>query len=53
MNELVLSNIEKNIDLNDVSSVASVAKLDFYSQIGDNYSPGKWIAGEMTTANKA
>lgn len=52
MNELVLSNIEKNIDLNDVSSVASVAKLDFYSQIGDNYSPGKWIAGEMTTANK-
>jgi len=52
VNELVLSNIEKNIDLNDVSSVASVAKLDFYSQIGDNYSPGKWIAGEMTTASK-
>mmetsp|Transcript_32894 Transcript_32894/g.69211 ORF Transcript_32894/g.69211 Transcript_32894/m.69211 type:complete len:484 (-) Transcript_32894:71-1522(-) len=45
VNELVLENIVQNINLNDVASVASVAKLDFYSQTGDNHS-GKWIAGD-------
>lgn len=45
VNELVLENITQNIKLNDVESIASVAKLDFYSQTGQN--SGKWIAGEM------
>ncbi|KAL9188904.1 hypothetical protein ACHAXT_011394 [Thalassiosira profunda] len=45
VNELVLENISQNIELNDVASVASVAKLDFYEQTGDD--SGKWLAGEM------
>jgi len=46
VNELVIENIQQNINLNDVSSVACVAKLDFYVQTGTNHS-GKWIASEM------
>jgi predicted nicotinamide N-methyase len=45
VNNTVLENIVRNIRLNDVNSVASVAKLDFYQQTGDNHD-GKWIAGE-------
>jgi len=44
VNELVLENISQNIRLNDVASLASVAKLDFYSQSGRN--SGTWLAGE-------
>ena len=44
VNDLVIENIDKNILLNDVSEVASVAKLDFYEQTGNNES-GKWIEG--------
>ena len=45
VNETVLHNIMHNIHLNDVSSVARVAKLDFYKQSG-NCHLGKWIAEE-------
>ena len=41
--DLVLENISRNIDLNDVASLASVSKLDFYAQTGCNYL-GKWIS---------
>ena len=41
VNELVIENIQQNINLNDVSSIACVAKLDFYVQTGTNHS-GKW-----------
>ena len=44
VNDLVIDNIAKNVVLNDVSQVASVAKLDFYEQAGNNVS-GKWIDG--------
>ena len=47
VNETVLHNIMHNIELNDVSSVARVAKLDFYKQSGDCHL-GKWIAEECT-----
>ena len=43
VNDLVLENISRNIDLNDVASLASVSKLDFYAQTGCNYM-GKWIS---------
>ena len=46
VNDLVIENIVQNINLNDVSSIASVAKLDFYNQTGGNHT-GKWIAGEI------
>ncbi len=42
VNDLVLENISRNIDLNDVVSLASVSKLDFYAQTGCSYL-GKWI----------
>jgi len=45
VNDLVLENIHQNVHLNDASSVASVAKLDFYKQTGDNHSGG-WISDE-------
>lgn len=45
VNKTVLHNIMHNIELNDVSSVACVAKLDFYKQSGDCHL-GKWIAEE-------
>jgi hypothetical protein len=49
VNDLVLENISRNLHLNDVASLASVAKLDFYEQTGYNYS-GKWISsGGMNT----
>ncbi|KAL7484475.1 hypothetical protein ACHAW6_010117 [Cyclotella cf. meneghiniana] len=51
VNNTVLENIFRNINLNDLSSVASVAKLDFYRQTGDNYA-GKWIAGEFNEENE-
>lgn len=44
VNDLVIGNIAKNIELNDVKEVASVAKLDFYEQTGQNES-GKWLEG--------
>lgn len=44
VNDLVIGNIAKNIELNDVKEVASVAKLDFYQQTGHNKS-GKWLEG--------
>ena len=47
VNELVLENISQNIKLNDAMSIASVAKLDFYTQTGTHHTPGKWIAGEL------
>ena len=43
VNDLVLENISRNIDLNDVASLASVSKLDFYAQTGCSYL-GKWIS---------
>jgi hypothetical protein len=43
VNGTVLENISRNIELNDVSSVASVSRLDFYDQTGD-CRPGRWIA---------
>jgi hypothetical protein len=43
VNDLVLENTSRNIDLNDVASLASVSKLDFYAQTGCNYL-GKWIS---------
>ena len=46
VNNVVLDNISRNIRLNDVSSVASVAKLDFYRQTGDNHT-GRWVGGEI------
>ena len=46
VNELVIENIQQNIILNDMSSIACVAKLDFYVQTGTNHS-GKWIASKM------
>ena len=42
VNDLVLENIQQNINVNDVSSISTVAKLDFYVQSGTNHS-GKWI----------
>jgi hypothetical protein len=51
VNNTVLENILRNICLNGLSSVASVAKLDFYGQTGDNYT-GKWIAGEFKEENE-
>lgn len=49
VNDLVLENISRNIHLNDVASLATVSKLDFYAQTGCNYS-GKWISsGGMNT----
>mmetsp|Transcript_37230 Transcript_37230/g.77989 ORF Transcript_37230/g.77989 Transcript_37230/m.77989 type:complete len:475 (-) Transcript_37230:135-1559(-) len=45
VNELVLDNMTHNIRLNDVTSVASVAKLDFYTQSGKSIA-GTWLAGE-------
>ncbi|KAL3776582.1 hypothetical protein HJC23_008054 [Cyclotella cryptica] len=51
VNNTVLENIFRNINLNDLSSVATVAKLDFYQQSGDNYA-GKWIAGEFNGENE-
>jgi len=45
VNEVVLENIAQNIHLNDVVSLASVAKLDFYTQTG-THKEGKWMAGE-------
>ena len=50
VNDLVIENIVQNINLNDVSSIASVAKLDFYNQTGDNHT-GKWIAGEICNSS--
>lgn len=46
VNNTVLENIARNINVNDVSSIASVSKLDFYQQSGGNHA-GKWIAGEF------
>jgi len=43
-NPKVLENLEQNICLNDLSQDAHVAKLDFYTQDGDNYCGG-WIDG--------
>jgi predicted nicotinamide N-methyase len=45
VNNTVLNNIERNISLNNVGEVASVAKLDFYRQTGDNHE-GQWVSGE-------
>jgi len=45
VNELVLENIMHNIHLNDVACVATVEKLDFYSQTGCCYAGG-WLAGQ-------
>ena len=50
VNDLAIENIVQNINLNDVSSIASVAKLDFYNQTGDNHT-GKWIAGEICNSS--
>ena len=47
-NEMVLENIARNVELNGVSSVARVSRLDFYEQSGDCRS-GRWIAGEGGT----
>ena len=44
VNNVVLENISRNISLNDVTSVASVTKLDFYRQTGENHA-GRWIGG--------
>jgi predicted nicotinamide N-methyase len=44
VNDLVIGNIAKNIELNDVKEVASVEKLDFYEQTGQNES-GNWLEG--------
>ncbi|KAL7547093.1 hypothetical protein ACHAWF_010408 [Thalassiosira exigua] len=43
VNELVLENIERNIELNELTLVASVAKLDFYAQSGRD--AGFWMSG--------
>ena len=45
VNDTVLDNILRNIELNDVSSVTSVSRLDFYDQSGD-CRPGRWIASK-------
>lgn len=50
INDLVLDNIAQNIKLNEVNSIASVAKLDFYRQTG--HSPGGWLASEMKGMNE-
>ncbi len=47
INDSVMENISQNIKLNEVDSEASIAKLDFYRQSGENYFPGGWIASEM------
>jgi predicted nicotinamide N-methyase len=56
VNEVVLQNIMYNIELNNVTSVTSVAKLDFYKQSGDCHL-GKWVAEECiprrTTGNNS
>lgn len=51
VNNTVLDNISQNINLNDVSSVASVAKLDFYHQTGDNHA-GMWVAEAFRESNE-
>lgn len=53
VNELVLENVSQNIRLNNVASVATVAKLDFYSQTGHRRTGG-WLTAETgaTVAQK-
>ena len=46
VNNTVLDNIARNINLNGVSSCASVAKLDFYQQTGKKHL-GSWLSGEF------
>ena len=46
VNNTVLDNIARNINLNDVGSCASSAKLDFYQQVGKKHS-GSWLSGEF------
>jgi predicted nicotinamide N-methyase len=41
-NSLVLENLQRNIDLNNLSDICSVAGLDFYQQTGQG--TGNWIA---------
>jgi predicted nicotinamide N-methyase len=45
VNDTVLENIARNVELNDDSSVTRVSRLDFYNQAGDCRA-GRWIATE-------
>ena len=51
INELVLDNILHNIKLNDVASIATVAKLDFYEQTGVRHSGG-WIGSDSGSSEQ-
>ncbi|KAL3800055.1 hypothetical protein ACHAW5_003703 [Stephanodiscus triporus] len=44
VNEIVLDNIARNVELNDVSSIAYASRLDFYAQSGDCRAGG-WVPG--------
>lgn len=40
-NSKVLQNLDRNIELNELNSVATTMQLDFYAQAGDNFK-GSW-----------
>jgi predicted nicotinamide N-methyase len=46
-NSKVLTNLDRNIDLNQLNHVATTSKLDFYCQKGNNY-PGGWITEQKS-----
>ena len=51
-NTKVLSNLDRNIELNELTHVTSTSELDFYCQEGRNYDGG-WGSNTATNTNTA